>query len=446
MSLSKESRTSSMGSRAQVQFPFELNPPIKKLTFGHLYGVQSVPLSETVIIRNRTNENYRMNISSSTSSKYTLEVNEEKLNIRKKVSNSNYNNNLKALIGSEQSELTLRFQMLGVIPLINPTEINWMVGDASPNIPNSITNEAPLTKESSFTKSKGICIKEDDKRKLRKDNTNDSSEKDMSFMAQFRKNLDDINKVGNITGKVVSVKGQKAYAYKLDDFETKVSKEQFNDLLNIYTDVHHDAIVGMIGLNFDSSILLLESDTQFNLEQTLETYSDNVPQWFLLKCCVNCATALSYLSSYSILHRNVKPNKLRYVRRSTFTHRGGPVVKLHDLSCAIRIKGNEKISEYVGTLEYMSPDVMQHEYDLKSDVYSLAMTIYHIFNTTKPYGEMTVAQIQDFVKNGNRLSPTDKIPIPIMAVITKCWNQNPDARPDYKYVIDALNEYARTFT
>ncbi|ELP91394.1 proto-oncogene tyrosine protein kinase FER, putative [Entamoeba invadens IP1] len=454
MSLSKESYTSSVGLRASVKFPFEIEPQVTKLTFGHHYAIQGVPMSETITFINTTNDGYRMTTVMSTSPKYTMEVDEEKIDIKKKSRKSvtiticfntvatvgltgevTFQVRKKVLIGREESVLGLRFQMYGVIPKVSSKEIIQITDK-----PVSISPSPHVEHQQNIERCESLPLKgkliED--KKLHKEKSAGSYDKEMEVILEKLRTMEDEVKVGEVKGKPVEYKGELAYLFKYDKTIPDMDKT-FENVITAYTDIHHPTVVQMVAINFHSNFLLLEADTQHNLEMILE---EQLPLKFVLRCCVNLATALQYLSSEKILHRNVKPNKLRLVKK---TLNGMTHVKLHDFSCAVRIAPGEVLKEKVGTLEYMSPEILRGEgYGLKSDVYSFAMTMYTLFSGKKPFGGMSVSKIQEFVRAGRRLSPSEKIPIPIIAVINKCWAEDPATRPEYKWIVDTLNDFSRT--
>ncbi|EKE37689.1 hypothetical protein ENUP19_0265G0048 [Entamoeba nuttalli] len=456
MSLSKESRTSSMGPRAQVKFPFELSPPIQKLTFGHQYAVQSVPLQQTITFINKTDELYRMTIVVSTSPKYTMEVDEEKIKIKRQSTKSvtiticfntvitvgltgsvTFEVKKKAFIGNEASSLTLRFQMLGVIPKVSSKQVILEL-EPFDNLIHPQQTELVNQDMRSKPQIKNKLIQHEDSKIIIKRETNTINEKDFITILEHSKNKEDIIKIGTVTGKKALYNKEPTFIFNFNDVQ-----EDFNALTSIYMDIHHFSIVQLIGLNFHSNFMLLEADTQYNIEQFLDCEL-SIP--FLTRCCINLVTALQYLSSQNILHRNIKPSKLRLVKRASPTM-GLPLIKLHDFSCGIVLENGKRTNECVGTIEYMAPEVIEEqEYDAKVDVYSLGMTMYHIFNKKKPYGEMSLQEIKEFVLSGHRLSPTDKIPIAIIGIITKCWNQHPELRPNYKWILNALNDFSRNYT
>ncbi|ELP94079.1 spindle assembly checkpoint kinase, putative [Entamoeba invadens IP1] len=442
MSLSKELRTSSISS-TQVKFPFDLEPPMTKLSFGQ-YAVQGVPLSQTVTFHNKTNDAYRMTILVSTSSKYILEVDEEKLNIKKQSRKSvvitvcfntvsvagltgevTFQLKKKALIGNETSVLTLRFHMVGVIPIIHTKDVIY----AEDPKPPKVVQDTIVRK---------IIITDAKKNKERVPTMNPTE------LHTLTSGLSDCIKVGDAKGRFATYKGSgKVFVFKFDPEESFVTSDDIKRILDNYTIIHHTTVVQMVGVNYERSLLVLEADTQFSLDQVLDR---SLPPFFIGRCCVNLVTALQYLSSEGIIHRNVKPHKLRLCKSASMGGVGNSLfVKLHDFSCAVQVKEGELIRDFVGTLEYMAPEVIKGDgYSLQVDTFSLGMTMYHLFSCKKPYEEMSQLQIKEFVTSGKRLTLPENVPLQIVALINKCWAQDPEKRPDYKFILNSLNEFGRS--
>ena len=441
MSLSKGSKTSSIGSRAQVKFPFELDPPIQKLTFGHQYAVKGHTLSETITFVNKSNDQYKMTITPSTSPKYTMDVEEEKVTIKKKskqevtieitfntvatiglTGSVTFEVKKKALIGSETSTLVLRFQMIGILPSFEMKEISFK-GDGMPLVLSPRSRPA-------FTPGMDRAFGEDSK---------EGSTFDLNEVV---KGVVDEIKMVDVVGKIGEYKGNKVVVFKHDPKESSLSKNKFTNIIDNYVDIHHANIVQTVGVNYDSRMMLLEYDTICTLEQIMDK---PIPLFYLTRCYVNLAVALQYLSSEGIMHRNVKPSKLRVVRISSKMIGSNVVVKLHDFSCAYKLKEGEEMNKKVGTLEYMAPEIVeQKNYGLKVDIFSLGMTILHIFTGVKPYEGLQREEIEERIKNGDLCDIPEKLPPIISNLIQKCCEINPDKRIDYKSIINHLNEYARS--
>ncbi|MBX7258765.1 MAG: protein kinase [Candidatus Hydrogenedentes bacterium] len=104
-----------------------------------------------------------------------------------------------------------------------------------------------------------------------------------------------------------------------------------------------------------------------------------------------CA-ALAYAHAQGVLHRDVKPANI-------LLGPGGSV-RLADFGIAQRIReaqGDKQDAVTSGTLMYMSPEQFRGKpIDERSDLYSLATTIYQMLNGTPPFYRGSIAQqIQD---------------------------------------------------
>lgn len=109
-----------------------------------------------------------------------------------------------------------------------------------------------------------------------------------------------------------------------------------------------------------------------------------------LRIVLGIAGALRYLHQYGLTHRDIKPANI------ILTPEG--VVKLVDLGLA-RPLGDEtwavaEAGMAVGTPEYMSPEQTrgQSDLDIRSDLYGLGATLFHLVTGRVPYGGKSVAE------------------------------------------------------
>ena len=92
----------------------------------------------------------------------------------------------------------------------------------------------------------------------------------------------------------------------------------------------------------------------------------------------------------------------------------------------------------------MAPEVLENEpYSEKADVYSYGIVLWEILAREPPFATYKPLQIaQKVVKEGER-PPESKIPKdcpPELIVIMKaCWDQDPNKRPPFELIIQALN-------
>jgi serine/threonine-protein kinase len=102
-----------------------------------------------------------------------------------------------------------------------------------------------------------------------------------------------------------------------------------------------------------------------------------------LEIILQSARALAYLQEHGVVHRDVKPGNIMLTRDGA--------VKLLDLGFAQPIAGGlaaqGEADVTCGTPEYMSPEQArgQHDVDIRSDIYALGATLYHMVLGEVPF-------------------------------------------------------------
>ena len=140
------------------------------------------------------------------------------------------------------------------------------------------------------------------------------------------------------------------------------------------------------------------------------------------------ANALKILHQKGIMHRDIKPQNIFFK-----TENDEKKIKLGDFSCSTFIKDN--ISDSIGTYIYSSPEIIgEVEYNEKSDLWSLGITLFEIFFGYPPYGpnpEMNV--INNIVLDENNKFIIKKTKIPTLDILfQRLLVKNPDNRMTYE--------------
>lgn len=166
----------------------------------------------------------------------------------------------------------------------------------------------------------------------------------------------------------------------------------------------HPNIVATIdaGVSSGRPYLIMEYVQGLTLHELIDergTCNENTA----LRIVMNIAEALRFLHQKGLTHRDIKPANV------ILTPEG--VVKLVDLGLA-RPLGDEtwavaEAGMAVGTPEYMSPEQTrgQSDLDVRSDLYSLGATLFHLVTGRVPYGGESVAEAM-------RRHASARIPLP----------------------------------
>ncbi|MCF7791092.1 MAG: serine/threonine protein kinase [Victivallales bacterium] len=119
-----------------------------------------------------------------------------------------------------------------------------------------------------------------------------------------------------------------------------------------------------------------------NLEQKLNRQK-KVPETDALKIMLGISEALSYAwSEFNMLHRDIKPSNIIIDKKG--------VPKLMDMGLSKCVNEDPSLTydgEVVGTPYYMSPEQAKGKkrLDLRSDIYSLGASLYHIVTGQTPF-------------------------------------------------------------
>ena len=107
--------------------------------------------------------------------------------------------------------------------------------------------------------------------------------------------------------------------------------------------------------------------------------------------------AVAHLHDKDIVHRDIKPENI------IFAHSGEDSdIKLIDFGLSrIHKKGDELMSNPVGTSYYMAPEVLQRKYDKSCDVWSIGIVAYILLCGYPPFNGSNDAKIQEAILVGN---------------------------------------------
>ncbi|CAL9076971.1 serine/threonine-protein kinase 52-like [Musa acuminata AAA Group] len=153
----------------------------------------------------------------------------------------------------------------------------------------------------------------------------------------------------------------------------------------------------------------------------------------VVRLASDLSRGLSYLHSQKIAHRDVKTENMLLDGRGN--------LKIADFGVArVEAQNPKEMTGQTGTLWYMAPEVLDGKpYNRKCDVYSFGICLWEIYCCDMPYRDLSFAEGSSAVVGQNLRPEIPRCcPSGMASIMRKCWDANPDKRPDMDEVVGLL--------
>ncbi|KAF8389854.1 hypothetical protein HHK36_024371 [Tetracentron sinense] len=153
----------------------------------------------------------------------------------------------------------------------------------------------------------------------------------------------------------------------------------------------------------------------------------------VVQLALDLARGLSYLHSKKIVHRDVKTENMLLDKTRT--------LKIADFGVArVEASNPNEMTGETGTLGYMAPEVLNgNPYNRKCDVYSFGICLWEIYCCDMPYPDLSFSEVTSAVVCQNLRPEIPRCcPSSLANVMKRCWDANPDKRPEMKEVVSLL--------
>lgn len=170
-----------------------------------------------------------------------------------------------------------------------------------------------------------------------------------------------------------------------------------------------------------------EAERQLSVESTIFSGNKLFTNTFRARSLVEICCGMEFVHDCGIIHRDLKAENI--LLNETLN------AKICDFGIA-QLQSAEKLTKNVGTLFYMSPEILSEKnYGKETDVYSFGILAYFVFtgmlpkiSLTKKVSGESVPEIPEFV------TPLAR------EIITKCCQFEPSQRPTFTQVIELMKQ------
>ncbi|XP_072959763.1 serine/threonine-protein kinase STY13-like [Typha angustifolia] len=212
--------------------------------------------------------------------------------------------------------------------------------------------------------------------------------------------------------------------------------------------VQHKNLVKFIGACKEPVMVVV---TELLLGGSLRKYMVNMrPRSLEPRAAVvfalDIARAMECLHSHGIIHRDLKPENLLLTADLR-------TVKLVDLGLAREETLTEMMTAETGTYRWMAPELystvtLRHgekkHYNHKVDVYSFAIVLWELLHNRLPFEGMSNLQAAYAAAFKNIRPSADDLPEELAMILTSCWKEDPNARPNFSQIVQMLLHYLST--
>ncbi|XP_061977710.1 serine/threonine/tyrosine-protein kinase HT1-like isoform X1 [Populus nigra] len=180
--------------------------------------------------------------------------------------------------------------------------------------------------------------------------------------------------------------------------------------------------------------------TEYMSQGTLRMYLNKKEPYSLstetiLRLALDISRGMEYLHSQGVIHRDLKSNNLLLNDEMR--------VKVADFGTSCLETQCQETKGNKGTYRWMAPEMIKEKHcSRKVDVYSFGIVLWELTTALLPFQGMTPVQAAFAVAEKNERPPLPASCQPALAhLIKRCWAANPSKRPDFSYIVSALEKY-----
>ncbi len=154
--------------------------------------------------------------------------------------------------------------------------------------------------------------------------------------------------------------------------------------------------------------------------------SGPLPVRVALEIALQVARALSAASREGLVHRDINPANLLLLRDDD----GRTMVKMIDFGLARFTATGGSAGAFAGTPDYASPEQLRGKtVDVRSDIYSLGATLYHMLTGRPPFAGTAAEVRRDRIEMLPAAAPLAGVPGDVQTLVLRMLANDPAGRP-----------------
>ncbi|KAL8091153.1 serine/threonine/tyrosine-protein kinase HT1-like isoform X1 [Apium graveolens] len=215
-------------------------------------------------------------------------------------------------------------------------------------------------------------------------------------------------------------------------------EQQFKSEVDLLSRLYHPNIVQFIAACKKPPVYCVI--TEYMSQGTLRMYLNKKEPYSLstetiLRLALDISRGMEYLHAQGVIHRDLKSNNLLLNDEMR--------VKVADFGTSCLETQSQESKGNMGTYRWMAPEMTKEKpYTRKVDVYSFGIVLWELTTSLLPFQGMTPVQAAFAVAEKNERPPIPASCQPALAhLIKRCWAANPAKRPDFSYIVSALEKY-----
>ncbi|KAL1826273.1 hypothetical protein ACET3Z_004685 [Daucus carota] len=215
-------------------------------------------------------------------------------------------------------------------------------------------------------------------------------------------------------------------------------EQQFKSEVDLLSRLYHQNIVQFIAACKKPPVYCII--TEYMSQGTLRMYLNKKEPYSLstetiLRLALDISRGMEYLHAQGVIHRDLKSNNLLLNDEMR--------VKVADFGTSCLETQSQESKGNMGTYRWMAPEMIKEKpYTRKVDVYSFGIVLWELTTSLLPFQGMTPVQAAFAVAEKNERPPIPASCQPALAqLIKRCWAANPAKRPDFSYIVSALEKY-----